>query len=154
MQNFLSNFRHVGFSGARFACRTYSSVCQGFCAFEGILFASRLGPCDCIRLILLIYCRALVHSTPVLQRNGIDYHSLFVAQIHFLPSKSDSKLTISPWLSRFWKYKCIFTWRLTIRVSDSHFGVTLRALQIYLIIIIRLSCLTGPGLGAPLSSYL
>src|ERR1043165_3655550 len=78
----------------------------------------------------------LVHSTPLLQRNGIDYHSVFVAQIHFLPSKSRSKLIISPWLSRIWKSKCIFTWRLTIRASDSHFGVTLRALQIYLIIII------------------
>src|SRR5688572_19814743 len=54
--------------------------------------------------------------------------SLFVAQIHFLPSKSDSKLTISHWLSRIWKSKCIFTWRLTIRASDSHFGVTLHAL--------------------------
>ena len=30
------------FSGAGFACRTYSSICEGFCAFEGIFFSGRL----------------------------------------------------------------------------------------------------------------
>jgi len=32
----------------------------------------------------------------LLPRNGIDCHSLFIAEIHFLPSKSSSELTISP----------------------------------------------------------
>jgi len=44
--------------------------------------------------------------------------------------KSSSKLTISSWLSRNWKINWIFTWWLTICVSDSHFGVTLSVLQI------------------------
>ena len=36
------------FSGAGFACRTYSSICEGFCAFEGISSRVALSRCDCI----------------------------------------------------------------------------------------------------------
>jgi len=54
--------------------------------------------------------------------------SLFVAQTLYLPSINGLKLTIYSWLSRNWKVNWIFTWWLTIHASDSHFGVTLRAL--------------------------
>jgi len=37
---------------------------------------------------------ALVHSLSLPPRNGIDFHSLFVAQTLYPPSKSGSKLTI------------------------------------------------------------
>src|SRR6218665_1458829 len=47
--------------------------------------------------------RALVHSISLPQENGIDFHSLFVVQTLYLPSKSGLKLTISSWLSRNWK---------------------------------------------------
>src|SRR6218665_1584290 len=47
--------------------------------------------------------RALVHSISLPQENGIDFHSLFVAQTLYLPSKSGLKLTISSWFSRNWK---------------------------------------------------
>jgi len=78
----------------------------------------------------------LVYSMSLLPRNGIICHSLFVA----LPSKSGSKLTVSPWLSRIWKFKCSFMWWLAIHASDSHFGVTLHyALHIWLIIITIMS---------------
>src|SRR6218665_2339740 len=73
---------------------------------------------------------ALVHSISLPPRNGIDFHSLFVAQTLYLPSKSGSEITISSRLSRNWKVNWIFIGWLTIRASDSHFDVTLCALLI------------------------
>src|SRR5688572_21168440 len=69
----------------------------------------------------LMGSRAFHASAPM---NGIDFRSPFVAQIDFLPSKSHSKLMISPWLSSTLMSSCIFLRRLTIHASDSQFGVT------------------------------
>src|SRR6218665_2590525 len=68
---------------------------------------------DCLWHKILSYLHfvlwALVHSMPLLLRSRINCHSLFVAQSHFLPSKSDSQLTISPWHLRNLKFKHIVT---------------------------------------------
>ena len=49
-----------------------------------------------------------------------------INKIDFLLLKSGLKLTFSLWLSSTWITSCILAWRLTIRASDSHFGVTMR----------------------------
>src|SRR6218665_773888 len=63
-------------------------------------------------------------------RNGIDCHSLFIAQIHLIPSKGGSELSISFWLSKKLKFKYILTWWLTVCASDSDLYATVRVFNL------------------------
>src|SRR6218665_3127908 len=85
-------------------CNGYLCVCvrARVCVYVRLCVCVWLCTYLCMHIIY-VQLWALVHSTSLPPGNGIAFHSLFVAQTLYLPSKSGLKLTISSWLSNNWK---------------------------------------------------
>ena len=69
--------------------------------------------CFDLRMLIILIIWAPMQNSYGLHasapRIGINFRSLFVAQIHFVLLKSGSKLTFSLWLSSPWITSCIFS---------------------------------------------